>query len=176
MRSTRGPGEPAGLPGDPAADPATWTLPRLRIDADGGWLHEDAEVTHPGILASLRASLRVDDEGYHLRVGPARIPVTVDDAPYAVVQLQPAPGGFGLVLSDGTREALALETLILGPGEVPYCRVKGGRFPARLSRAAAWTLLQHAEDTGAETLVLRLPGGGQHPVPRGPRPVPAAAG
>ena len=36
-----------------ATDPSTWKLPRLRIDRDGLWYHEDAEVTHEGILATL---------------------------------------------------------------------------------------------------------------------------
>ena len=55
----------------PAPDPSTWTLPRLRIDRDGAWFHDDAEVTHAGILANLRDSLRVDVEGHYLQIGRA---------------------------------------------------------------------------------------------------------
>ena len=51
----------------PAPDPSTWTLPRLRIDRDGEWFHDDAEVTHAGILVNLRENLRVDDQGHYLR-------------------------------------------------------------------------------------------------------------
>jgi len=28
------------------ADPSTWKLPRLRIDREGAWFHEDEEITH----------------------------------------------------------------------------------------------------------------------------------
>ncbi len=45
-----------------------------------------------------------------------------------------------------------------GPaGAAPYCRVKGGRFAARLSRAATYQLLRMMEPdeaTGQATLVL----------------------
>jgi len=161
----------AAAPGPPVPDPSTWTLPRLRIDADGQWLHEGAEITHEGILANLRDNLRVDEQGYHLQIGPVRVPVEVDDAPYAVVRVEPAGDALAVVLSDGTREPLDLAGLVLGPGEIPYCRVKAGRFPARFSRAAAWTLLQQAEEgPDAAAPVLRLPGGRRHAMPRAPRP------
>jgi len=46
-------------------------------------------------------------------------------------------------------------TLRVGPGDVPYARVKGGRFEARFSRAAAhqlWGLAEHDEPTGRSVL------------------------
>lgn len=155
----------------PPPDPSTWRLPRLRVDADGVWHHEGAEITHEGILANLRDSLRVDDQGYHLQIGAVRVPVEVDDTPYAVIRVEATGDGLAVVLSDGMREPLGLDDLALGPREIPYCRVKAGRFPARFSRAAAWTLLQHAEEgTDPAAPVLRLPGGRRHVLPRGPRP------
>ena len=48
-----------------------------------------------------------------------------------------------------SREALDPATLRLGAGDVPYCRIKGGKFEARFSRAAAWQLLQHMEPGAA---------------------------
>ena len=128
-----------------ASDPSTWKLPRLRIDRDGGWFHEDEEVTHEGILASLQAALQVDAAGHFIQIGPARVPIEVADAPFAVVRLEPEGDGFALTLNDLTREPLDPASLRLGTGEAPYCRVKGGRFDARFSRAAAWQLLQHVE-------------------------------
>ena len=126
-------------------DPSTWKLPRLRIDRDGGWSHDGDEVSHGGILASLREGLQVDGAGHFLQIGPVRVPVEVDDAPFVVVRFEAEGDGFALRLVDGTREALDPGTLRLGRGDVPYCRVKGGRFEARFSRAAAWQLLQHVD-------------------------------
>lgn len=124
------------------SDPSAWTLPRLRIDRDGGWFHEDEEVTHEGILASLRQGLQVDPAGHFLQIGPVRVPVQVEDAPFSVVRFEADGDGFALVLNDGSREALDPATLRLRAGDVPYCRVKGGSFEARFSRAASWQLLQ----------------------------------
>lgn len=128
-----------------SSDPSTWKLPRFRIARDGGWLHEGQEVSHEGILASLREGLQVDGGGHFLQIGPVRVPVEVEDAPFTVVRLEPDGAGFALWLNDGSREALDPVALALREGDVPYCRVKSGRFEARFSRAAAWQLLQRLE-------------------------------
>jgi hypothetical protein len=128
-----------------SSDSSTWKLPRLRIDRDGGWFHEGEEVSHEGILASLRQGLQVDAAGHFLLIGPVRVPVEVEDAPFAVVRFEADGDGFGLWLNDESREALDPGSLRLRAGDVPYCRVKDGRFEARFSRAAAWQLLQHVE-------------------------------
>jgi hypothetical protein len=128
-----------------SSDSSTWKLPRLRIDRDGGWLHEGEEVSHEGILASLRQGLQVDVAGHFLLIGLVRVPVEVEDAPFAVVRFEEDGNGFALWLNDGGREALDPASLRLLAGDVPYCRVKDGRFEARFSRAAAWQLLQHVE-------------------------------
>lgn len=149
-----------------APDPSSWRLPRLRIDADGVWYHEDQEITHAGILGELQSNLRVDGEGHFLQAGPARVPVDVADAPFVVLRLETEGGGFVVTLGDMTREPLDSGTLRLGAGEIPYCRVKSGRFEARFSRAAAWELLQHVvydEASGQATLAV---GQTRRPIPR----------
>jgi uncharacterized protein len=140
-----------------ASDPSTWKFPRLRIDRDGLWYHEGAEVTHEGILASLRDGLLRDADGHYLQIGPVRVPVEVDDAPLVVVRVEADGEGLAVILNDGSREPLQPEALRLGPGEVPYATVKEGRFQARFSRAAAYQLLQRLEedpDSGSAALVL----------------------
>src|SRR6185295_2788423 len=72
----------------PAPAPSTWTLPRLRIDRDGAWFHDDAEVTHAGVLANLRENLQVDERGHYLQIGPARVPVEVEDTPFVVERVE----------------------------------------------------------------------------------------
>jgi hypothetical protein len=146
-------------------DPSTWTLPRLRIDREGVWFHDDAEVTHEGIVANLRENLRVDEQGHYLEIGPARVPVEVEDAPFVVERVERAGDGLVATLNDLSREPVALDTLRVDDRGIPRCRVKNGRFDARLSRAATYQLLQHAEpdpDAGHSVLVL---GGRRHSVP-----------
>ena len=82
------------------SDPSTWTLPRLRIDRDGAWYHDDAEVTHAGILANLRENLRVDEQGHYLQVGPARVPVEVED----IEKRRRMPEGWSAVDQGSARE------------------------------------------------------------------------
>jgi uncharacterized protein len=142
-----------------SSDSSAWKLPRLRIDRDGEWLHEGEEVSHAGILASLRQSLQVDSAGHFLQIGPVRVPVEVEDTPFAVVRFEADGRGFAIWLNDGSREALDPTSLRLRAGDVPYCRVKDGRFEARFSRAAAWQLLHHLEaHPGGESPTLTVVG------------------
>jgi hypothetical protein len=124
--------------------PSEWKLPKLRIDASGDWFDDDVEVTHSGILANLRGNLRRDAQGYFIQTR-VRIPVEVADAPFVVVRFERADAGFTAFLNDGTEERVDPATLRIGPGDVPYCVVKGGMFEARFSRAAAYQLLSMAE-------------------------------
>jgi hypothetical protein len=149
----------------PPSDPSTWKLPRLRIDREGVWYHEDEEVTHAGILRSLWEDLQRDAEGHHFRIGPVRVPVVVDDVPFIVVRAEPEGDAIALTLNDGTRELLVPETLRFGAGEAPYCAVKDGRFEARLNRAAAYQLLAHMSEEPDGGAVLAL-GNRRWTVPR----------
>jgi hypothetical protein len=147
-----------------SSDSSTWKLPRIRVDRDGAWLHEGEGVSHEGILASLCQALRVDADGHFLQIGPVRVPVEVEDAPFAVVRFEADGDGFALWLNDGSREAIDPGSLELRAGDVPYCRVKDGRFEARFSRAAAWQLLQRVEarpEDGPPTLTV---GGRRYPL------------
>ena len=147
-----------------ASDPLGWTLPRLRIDREGAWFHEGEEVTHEGMLAGLRSALSRDERGHFLELGPARVPVEVEDAPFVVLRAEPDGDRLALTLNDLTREALAPDTLRFGADGAPHCRVKNGRFEARWSRAATYQLLQHVEcdESGRAGLLM---GARRHPLP-----------
>ena len=133
-----------------------WRLPKLSIDLDGDWFDDGVEVTHPGVLANLRSGLRRDAQGYFIQTR-VRIPVEVADAPFVVVRFERSGDGVAVVLNDGTEEAVDPATLRIGAGDVPYCSIKGGRFAARFSRAAAHQLLGLAEyDEPSGRGVLRL--------------------
>jgi len=165
-------------PTAPGAVPSGWKLPRLRITRDGAWLHEDEEVTHPGILANLRESLRVDAGGHYLQAGPARVPVELDDAPFIVLRVQAEGDGLVMTLNDLSREPLDPGTLSFDGAGVPHCRVKGGRFAARLSRAATHQLLERMEDGEDESRAILVIGSRRYPVALMPTgsPPPASSG
>jgi len=134
-------------------DPS-WTLPKLRVNRDGEWFDDDVEITHAGVLANLRGNLRRDAQGYFIQTR-VRIPVTVEDVPWVVTRVERRGQTLRVVLNDGTEEDVDGATLRLGPGDAPYCAVKGGTFEARLSRAATFQLLalaEYDERTGRGTL------------------------
>jgi hypothetical protein len=143
--------------------PSQWTLPRLRVDVDGEWYESDGRVTHPGVLKYLRRHLRRDADGYFIPAG-VRVPVEVDDVPWVVVRIERVDERLRGTLNDGTEGDVDPGTLRIGPRDVPYCTVDGGRFEARLSRSATYQLLTMVEpvsDDGIEVLAL---GGRTYPL------------
>ena len=141
--------------------PAEWVLPRLRIDRDGDWYDEDVQITHAGILANLRATLRRDAAGYFIQTR-VRIPVEVEDVPWVITRLEYREGVLRAQVNDGSEEVIDPASLRLGPGHVPYAAVKGGAFAARFDRAAAFQLLALADyDEVTERGTLRV-GGQEH--------------
>ena len=126
------------------APPPEWKVPKLRIDVNGDWFDDDVEVTHPGVLANLRANLRRDAQGYFIQTR-VRIPVEVADAPVVVIRFERSGDGFVAFLNDGTQERIEPPALRIGPRDIPYCAVRNGTFEARFSRAATYQLLGMAE-------------------------------
>lgn len=138
-------------------DPSLWNLPRLTVNVDGEWFHDGEEITHPGIVANLQRNLRRDDTGYFIQAGPVRISVEVADTPFVVVRVEADDPTLRLTVNDGTQESLDPSTLRLTGSGVPYCRIKAGRFEARLSRAAAYQLgrlVEYDEATGTAILYV----------------------
>ncbi len=124
--------------------PSEWTLPDLRIDADGIWYDGGVEITHAGILANLRGSLRRDADGYFIQTR-VRIPVRVDDVPFLVMRVERQAEALRVWLNDGEEETVDPATLRIDGRDMPYCGVKGGAFEARFTRAAAFQLLALAD-------------------------------
>ena len=121
----------------------------IRLDGDGRFWHEGGEVTHHGLRAALWRWLDRNPDGrWVLRLDDKRfVYLDVDDVPY-VVRSARWQGECAIVrLSDDSEEELALDTLELRGGQ-PYCRVKNGRFDARVS-TLAWNTLGERIDSGA---------------------------
>jgi uncharacterized protein len=138
--------------------PSEWTLPDLRIDADGVWYDGGVEITHAGILANLRSNLRRDAAGYFIQTR-VRIPVRVDDAPLLVMRVERRADTLRVWLNDGEEETVDPTTVRVDARDVPYCAVKAGAFEARFTRAAAFQLLALAEyDEATGRGALRLAG------------------
>jgi hypothetical protein len=119
----------------------------MRLDAEGRFWHEGGEVTHAGLRAAFFRWLDRNPDGrWVLRLDDKRfVYLDVDDAPFVVRSLRWEGERAFAVLSDASEEELAPGTLRLERG-VPYVKVRGGRFDARVSTAAWGTLQERLYD------------------------------
>jgi len=120
----------------------------IRRDGEGRFWHEGAEVTHHGLRAAFWRWLDRNPDGrWVLRLDDKRfVYLDVDDVPYVVRSARWDGERAMLRLSDDSDEELAYDSLHLRAGGQPYCRVKGGRFEARVSTLAWNTLAERIDD------------------------------
>lgn len=137
----------------------------IRLDADGRFWHEGAEVTHHGLKAAFyRWVDRNPDGRYVLRLDEKRfVYLDVDDAPFAIASLRFEGDRIFVRLSDDSDEELAYDTVQLRGGHA-YAKVKGGRFDARFSGGAFGALGEHLDDQDGVAMLR---------TPSGPRPLSA---
>ena len=132
----------------------------IRIGRDGTWYFRGMEMLRRDIVNHFYAHLRQEETGrYVIELDNDRAYIEVEDAPFVVKAVyrgteigQEPADGYILVLSDDTTEPLAPETIRIAADNVPYCRVKQGRFEARFSPAAYYQLagyLDYDEDRHA---------------------------
>lgn len=137
----------------------------LALDRHGRWSHDGEPVEHPGLLAALpRWVTRHPDDGRPILAnGYDWCYFAVEATPFFIETIEPIPGGAGLalVLSDGTREPLDLETLRLDDDGVLRCGVKGRTAEARFGRLAQLALEPWLVDSEPPAIEV---GGRRHPI------------
>ncbi len=112
--------------------------PRIFIDKKGGWFQDGVPITHRWTYLENNRNLRpADGGGFEVVEGKVVIPVEVEDTPFVVVSAELTNAGILVGINDETSEALTEEAdLRVNSDNVPYARIKEGRFRARfLSRA-----------------------------------------
>ena len=159
---------------DPATDHAIWLeqirRSGIRVDREGRFIHEGAEVTHEGLRRALFRWLDREPDGRHvLRLDARRFAyLDVDDTPLVAraARIDPAAGAVYLALSDGSEAWLDPATLTVDGAGVLRAGVRGGRLEARLASSAAAALADLiSEEDGCPVLHL---GGRTHPIPTRP--------
>jgi hypothetical protein len=117
----------------------------IRVDREGRFIHEGAEVTHEGLRRALFRwldRLPPPDARYVLRLDERRFAyLDVDDTPLVAraARIDPA-ATIWLALSDGAEEALDPKTLTVDGAGVLRAWVRGGRLEARLATSAVAAL------------------------------------
>src|SRR6185437_10678592 len=117
----------------------------IRVDREGRFIHEGAEVTHGGLRRALFRwldRLPPPDGRYILRLDERRFAyLDVDDTPLVARAARLDEGGtIWLSLSDGAEEALDPERLTVDAAGVLRAAVRGGRLQARLATSAVAAL------------------------------------
>ena len=132
--------------------PEGWTgkLPPclVQVNREGELLHNGAPIIHPAILETFFSSVHYEDGIYLLRAQGQECQLEVADTFFVVRGVREEPGGLRVTLNDGSSESLDLDSLRIGQGDVIYCQVKEGVFPARFLRPAYYQLAQWIIEEG----------------------------
>lgn len=140
----------------------------IRIDKDGVWYYQGAEMFRREFVNYFYQNLHLDEEGrYVIDLPGDRCFVDVEDAAFIVKAVDYANSesgngtGINLLLCDETREALDPLTLWISSDNVMYCEVREHTFRARFSRAAYYQLAEYIQhDEGQDIYYLNI--NGQH--------------
>ncbi len=119
----------------------------ITIKTDGKWYHKGAEIIRKDIIKFFYEHMDLDEKGrYVISWRNERCVVDVEDTAFFVQAVEKIDSSFILHLSDETQEKLDPNTLYIGERNVLYCRVKGGRFPARFLRPAYYQIANYIEE------------------------------
>jgi len=121
----------------------------MRIAADGTWFYLGTPIGRPALVKLFASVLKREGEAYFLVTPVEKCGITVDDAPFAAVELQLRDRGAGRELSFRTNvddrvsvgrdHPLRFETEAASGGLKPYVLVRAGLW-ARLTRALWYDL------------------------------------
>ena len=133
----------------------------IRVDREGRFIHEGAEVTHVGLRQALFRwldRLPPPDDRYVLRLDEERFAyLDVDDTPLVAraARIDPA-GTIWLALSDGAEEALDPGTLTVDGAGILRAWVRDGRLEARLATSTVAALGELLTETRDGRPALRV--------------------
>ena len=120
--------------------------PKIFIDSRGRWFHDGIRITHRWTYLENNKNLDVDEDGkFFVEEGGDRVYVECEDTPFVVTMATKTEDGFSLRLNDESQEKLDFESFTIAKNNIPYLRVKNGKFKARLLRAAYYELIKCAE-------------------------------
>ena len=123
----------------------------IRLDREGRFWHEGAQVTHERFQRTLLRWLDVLPDGRPiLRLDAARYAyVDVEDAMLLALSARWQGDRALLTLNDGTEEELAYDTLCVDPrDDALYCKVRDARLEARITTPAYYVLAERIQPAG----------------------------
>lgn len=129
----------------------------IRLDREGRFWHEGAQVAHQGFhRALLRWLDRLEDGRPILRLDERRYAyLEVEDAHLLVLSARWDGDRAFLTLNDGSEQELDYGSLRVGDDDALYCAVRDGRLEARITTPAYYTLAERIEPIEATELDSR---------------------
>lgn len=143
----------------------------IRVDENGDWFYNESRIFRPEILEALYEKLELSPTGeYVLCDFKGRCLLEVADTPFVISRVdleRDSSGGERITIglkNTSRSEILDPRTLRTGKGNVLYCRMAAGRFPARFSRPAYYQIADFIrEDESGRGFFIEL-GGERHPI------------
>jgi len=131
----------------------------IRIDIEGNWFYNGAQIVNRKISLLFCNGLENDGKGgYLLRVDKEISPVIVEGTPFVVVDTAKDGDVLKVQLNDETVETLNMGSFFIDKNNVPFCRVKDGRFSARFLRKAYYRMAECFEKDDSERFFVKLAG------------------
>lgn len=120
--------------------------PKIFIDNRGRWFHDGIMITHRWTYLENNKNLDVDEDGrFFVEEGGSRVYVECEDTPFVVTMVTKTEDGFSIRINDESMEKLDLTTLTIAKQNVPYVKIKKGRFAARFLRPAYYEFMKYAD-------------------------------
>jgi len=120
------------------------------IRRDGLWMHEGTPIGRESLVRLFSTVLRLDPDGFHLVTPVEKLRITVEDAPFLAVRVDPAGDvlrfttNVGDVVEAGPDHALRVDTDPDTGEPAPYLHVRRG-LEARLTRPVFYELVELAQ-------------------------------
>ena len=126
----------------------------LVIRADGTWMHEGTPIGRPALVRLFASILKREGDRYFLVTPVEKLGITVEDAPFRAVDMEPEQGGLvfetdvGDVVTAGPDHAIRLEWTADGEPQ-PYLHVRRG-LEAKIDRKTFYRMVELGETMAAE--------------------------
>lgn len=136
------------------------------VDEEAEWFHKGAKIIREDILELFYEHITLSEKhGYLIEWRNTQCKLDVADTPFVIARvdrLSKAQDHDMILLTlrhIKNPESLAPETLAVGDHNVLYCRIRGGKFPARFSRPAYYQLAEWiTEEPGSGRFFLKING------------------
>jgi hypothetical protein len=131
------------------------TKPRFLIDKRGNWFQDGIKIRHRLTYLYNNKLLSCDEEGrYYLDEGSGKLYIEVEDTPFVVKMVDKEGDDFYIIINDETKEKLDLNTLTINHENIPYAKIKNGKFDARFLRPAYYEFMKYLKKEGDNYYII----------------------